>query len=136
MHRYSVQFRIGGKSVVPSEITRHLGLQPNQIRIVGEKRSKDKTWDESLWSYDGTSNDLGSMEWESLEAGLLYVLNELLPKKDLLRIYVENSEAMWWCGHFQSSFDGGPEVSPLLLRQWADFGVPLFLDNYFANDQE
>ena len=136
MHRYSVQFRISGTNVIPSEITRGLDLQPNQIRIIGEKRSGDRTWDESLWSYDGTSNDLGSKEWESLEDGLLFVLNKLLPKKDLIRNYVENSEAIWWCGHFQSSFNGGPELSASLLRQLADFGVPLFLDNYFGNEQK
>jgi hypothetical protein len=32
---------------------------------------------------------------------------------------------------FSASFDGGPTLSPELLRELADFGVPVFIDNYF-----
>lgn len=135
MHTYSVQFRISGKSLDPSEITRQLGLEPNQIRIAGERRSDSTVWRESLWSYDGGTDPLApAKEWASLEEGLLYVLGKLLPKKDLIQAYARSFEAIWWCGHFQSSFDGGPTLSVSLLERMADFGVPIFIDNYFRSD--
>ena len=136
MHSYSVQFRISGENLNPSEITRYLGLQPNQIRIAGERRSEGSVWRKSLWSYDGTSDEVApAKEWDSLEDGLLYLLDKLLPKKELLRTYIDKCEVTWWCGHFQSGFDGGPTLSASLLKKLADFGVPIFIDNYFRSDQ-
>jgi hypothetical protein len=40
-----------------------------------------------------------------------------------------------WCGHFQSSFDGGPTLSPELLKQLGEFEVELFIDNYFSEER-
>ena len=135
MHTYSVQLRISGKSLDPSEITRQLDLEPNQVRIAGEKRDNGRVWRESLWSYDGATDPLApAKEWTSLEEGLLYVLDKLSPKKDLVRGYAGNYEIIWWCGHFQSSFDGGPTLSVRLLERLADFGAPVFIDNYFRSD--
>lgn len=135
MHTYSVQLRISGKSLDPGEITRQLGLEPNQIRVAGERRSNSKVWEESLWSFDGAVDPLApAKEWGSLEDGLLYVLGRLLPKKDLIGAYAASFDVIWWCGHFQSSFDGGPTLSAPLLQRLADFGVPIFIDNYFRND--
>jgi hypothetical protein len=135
VHTYSVQLRISGKSLDPGEITRQLGLEPNQIRVAGERRSNSKVWEESLWSFDGAVDPLApAKEWGSLEDGLLYVLGRLLPKKDLIGAYAASFDVIWWCGHFQSSFDGGPTLSAPLLQRLADFGVPIFIDNYFRND--
>jgi hypothetical protein len=51
-------------------------------------------------------------EWESLELGLQYLLGKLLPKMELIRSYISKYDVFWWCGHFQSSFDGGPTMAP------------------------
>ena len=135
MHTYSVQFRISGKDMSPDEVTRRLGLEPNQVRIAGERRSANQVRTESLWSYDGgTASAEAAREWTSLEDGVRYVLERLLPKRDLIQEYAKSHNAVWWCGHFQSSFDGGPTLSASLLRLLADFGVPLFIDNYFRED--
>jgi hypothetical protein len=135
VHTYSVQLRISGKTLDPSEITRGLGLEPNQVRVAGQRRNNSKVWEESLWSYDGAADPIApAKEWTSLEDGLLYVLDRLLPKKDLIRAYTASFDVVWWCGHFQSSFDGGPTLSSQLLQRLADFGVPIFIDNYFRND--
>jgi hypothetical protein len=135
VHTYSVQFRISGANLDPHEVTREMGLEPNQIRIAGERRSNSQVWRESLWSYDGgrASADPGN-EWNSLEDGLVYVLGKLSPKKELIQKYAESYDVVWWCGHFQSGFDGGPTLSTSLLKLLADFGVPVFIDNYFRND--
>jgi len=130
-----VQFRISGKNLDPSEITRQLGLEPNQVRLAGGRRSQNQVWQESLWSYDGSANPTDpSKEWTSLEEGLLYVLGKLSSKKDLIQGYARSFEVIWWCGHFQSGFDGGPTLSVSLLKLLADFGVPLFIDNYFRSE--
>jgi hypothetical protein len=134
MHTYSVQLRISGNNLDPNEISRHLGLEPNQVRIAGERRSSNQVWRESLWSYNGGAAADFPAEWESMEEGLRALLKHLLPKKELIQQYSKSYDVVWWCGHFQSSFDGGPTLSASLLQLLADFGVPLFIDNYFRDD--
>jgi hypothetical protein len=73
-------------------------------------------------------------EWTSLEDGLRHVLEILLPKKDIIEEYAKAYEAVWWCGHFQSSFDGGPTLSASLLKLLGEFGIPLYIDNYFEEE--
>lgn len=136
-HRYTVQFRIVGKIVDPRNVTLRLGLQPSQIRNAGERRSETSVWDESLWAYDGTDlGDSARKEWDSLEDGLVFLLDILESRQTLIRPYIANNEAIWWCGHFQSSFDGGPILSPGLLNRLGAFGAPIFIDNYLAAGDE
>lgn len=135
MHTYSVQLRISGKNLDPNDVTHRLGLEPNQVRIAGERRSVNQVWDESLWSYDGGAASAEvAREWTSLEDGLRYVLERLLSKNELIQEYAKTHEVVWWCGHFQSGFDGGPTLSASLLKILGDLGVPLFIDNYFRED--
>ena len=135
MHTYSVQFRISGKNLDPNEITQRLGLEPNQVRIAGERRSEKQVWTESMWSYDGARVAADTVrECTSLEDGLRHVLEILLPKKELIQEYAQTYEAVWWCGHFQSSFDGGPTLSASLLKLLGEFGIPLYIDNYFREE--
>jgi Domain of unknown function (DUF4279) len=131
-HRYSVQFRISG-DIVPDEVTLRLGLQPNEIRIAGTM-VHGRAQKESLWSYSGAPEGIFVQEWPRLEDGLLRILDDLLPKREAIQHYIDNYSTIWWCGHFQSSFDGGPTLSPSLLSRLADFGVPIFIDNYFSSD--
>lgn len=69
-------------------------------------------------------------EWASLEEGLASLMQELLPKRELMSAYAKRIDACWWCGHFQDSFDGGLLLSPDMLRDLADFGIPLALSSY------
>jgi hypothetical protein len=135
MHTYSVQFRISGKDLDPADVTRKLDIKPNQVRIAGERRSANRVWEESLWSYDGNATSSGTArEWASLEEGLRYVLERLLSKKELIQEYAKSYDVVWWCGHFQSGFDGGPTLSAPLMKFLGDLGIPLFIDNYFRED--
>ena len=136
-HRYTVQFRIAGRNVDAANISLRLSLRPTQIRIAGDRRSEERVWDESLWAYDGTAeNPSTTTEWDSLEDGLVFLLNVLEQKKQLIDPYIEEKAAIWWCGHFQSSFDGGPTLSVALLNRLSAFGAPIFIDNYFAASDE
>ena len=88
-----------------------------------------------MWSYDGARVAADIVrEWTSLEDGLRHVLEILLPKKDIIEEYAKTYEAVWWCGNFQSSFDGDPTLSASLLKLLGEFGIPLYIDNYFGEE--
>ena len=131
MHEYTVEFRISGVDLVTGTVTETLGLQPCSIREVGERRSERSVWDEALWGYNGYPSDTPSY-WGSLEEGLTFLLDKLEPLRSEIDNYKQKYDTIWWCGHFQSSFDGGPTLSPRLMRRLADFGVDLYIDNYFV----
>jgi Domain of unknown function (DUF4279) len=132
MHTYSVQLRISGEGLRPHEITERLGVEPNQIRTEGQQRSTKELWTESMWSYDGSA-DGQVKEWSSLEDGLYSVMHALWSKRPEIGTYLSQFNVTWWCGHFQSSFDGGPTFSVALLERLAEFGVPVCIDNYFSD---
>ena len=127
-HKYTVEFRIFSKTLDPAEITRELGLQPCQVRIEGTTRSDGKLM-QGMWAYDAGA---GHTEWDSLGDGLAFVLDSLWPYRDTIARYKTSGKLVWWCGHFQSSFDGGPSLSPDLLKRLGEFGAELFIDNYFS----
>jgi hypothetical protein len=133
MHTYSVQLRISGKGLRPDEITDHLGVEPNQVRREGQPRSSKEFWTESMWSYDG-SVEGQFKEWGSLEEGLHAVMDALWSKRTVIEAYLGQYDVIWWCGHFQSSFDGGPILSVDLLKRLGAFGAPVYFDNYFADE--
>lgn len=132
MHEYTVEFRISGAELVPATITQVLGLEPSLVRQVGEPRSKQKDWDQALWAYNGFSAGTPK-SWASLEDGLTFVLDRLESVRSEIEKYKQKYDSVWWCGHFQSSFDGGPTLSAKLMRRLADFGVELYIDNYFVD---
>ncbi|GLQ95532.1 DUF4279 domain-containing protein [Dyella acidisoli] len=135
MHSYSIQLRVSGIDVDPESVTNFLELPPSLSRLKGEKRGQNSVWTESLWSYGGKYCEV-TREWKSLEEGLLELMEELWPKRDLICSLAKKSDVIWWCGHFQSSFDGGPTFSIVLMRRLAEFGVPLYLDNYFRSEEK
>jgi hypothetical protein len=133
-HEYTVEFRIFSKTLDPAEITRELALQPCQIRVEGALGLGGRVQD-GMWAFDGAE---GSINWESLEDGLNFVLDKLWPLREIIARYKSSGRLIWWCGNFQSSFDGGPTLSAALLRRLGEFGAELFIDNYLAdcNDKE
>ena len=133
-HLYTVEFRVYSETLDPSAITKDLGLQPSQVRLQGSRRSDGRIWT-GMWAYDGSAGDK-KIDWNSLEEGIVFVLDQLLPHEDAIARYRPCATLLWWCGHFQSSFDGGPRLSPSLLKRLGDFGVELFVDTYFSNEGE
>jgi hypothetical protein len=106
-------------------------LKPNESRSAGTQIHGRKH-EEALWSYSGSPEGIFVEEWSNLEDGIAHILDKISSKRELIQYYVKNHKTIWWCGHFQSSFDGGPTLSPVLLANLANFGVPLFIDNYFS----
>jgi hypothetical protein len=132
MHEYDVALRISGKTLDVTEVTSTLGLKPTQIRIAGQRRSEKSVWDESMWEYRVLSSK--RMPWSSLEKGLDRIVSIFRPHQKLLRQYQRRFRVQLFCGHFSSSFDGGPTFSPPLLKVLGNFGVELFLDTYFSDE--
>ena len=114
----------------PDSVTTETGLHPCDSRHVdfdhdGTVRQK------SRWAYNG-GGESGAFEWDTLEEGLEFVLERASNSADVFKRYAANNLVTWWCGHFQSSFDGGPTLSPGLLKRLGDFGADLFIDNYLS----
>jgi hypothetical protein len=131
MHDYSVSLRISGLTLDPNEVTASLGLNPTQVRLCGRPRPGGKSmWEESMWEYEVWPSNESS--WHSLEEGLRTVISLFEPFKVQLAHYQEKFRVLLWCGHFSSSFNGGPTFSPTLLQKLNDFGVEVYLDTYFS----
>ena len=132
MHEYTVEFRLSGAELVPATITQALGLEPSLVRHVGERRGAGKVWDQALWGYNGFPAGTPK-SWASLEDGLTFLLDRLEPLRSEIDKYKRTYSLIFWCGHFQSSFDGGPTLSAKLLRRLGDFGVDLYIDDHFVD---
>lgn len=131
MHEYTVELRVSGAELVPAHVTQALGLEPCTIREAGKPKSKSRVWKESVWGYNGFPEG-PAKHWASLEDGLTFVLDRVEPLRSQIEGFKQSCDIFWWCGHFQSSFDGGPLLSAGLLRRLGDFGADLYIDNYLA----
>jgi hypothetical protein len=131
-HKYSVEFRIWSDTLDAEAVSRELGLQACQKQTAGATRFQGRI-DRGMWAYNGPPGS--PTEWTSLEDGLQHVIRHLWPHREKLSKYAATSELVWWCGHFQSSFDGGPTLSSELLKRLGEFGAVLYIDNYFSLPQ-
>ena len=128
MNSYTVELRITAESLSPEQVTEDLGLEPSQVRHAGDKRGTSPVFTKALWAYGG------GQEWASLEEGLTSLLRLLSGKESILKRYASTAEVLWWCGHFQSTFDHDTVMSPAVLGKLADFNLPLHLVSYFSDD--
>jgi hypothetical protein len=131
-HAYTVEFRIYAETLDTAAITKELNLEPCQTKIPSRRGRKST----AVWAFNGVDDGGdGKAEWDSLEEGLTYVLGRLWPSRTAIAKYKASAELFWWCGHFQSSFDGGPQLSPSLLSRLGEFGATLYIDNYFGTGE-
>jgi hypothetical protein len=133
MHTYSVALRITGIDLDLTEVSVTLGKTPTQTRLIGKSRSAKSVWSESMWEYEVRPAN-GNIVWDSLEDGLQTLLSTFISNKKALQEYQRRFKVFLWCGHFSSSFDGGPTLSPLVLKALGDLGVELILATYFSEE--
>jgi hypothetical protein len=131
MHKYIAELRIWGEDLDIAEITDNLGLEPSLVLRRGDKLGRTKHIKESVWSYSGIVKDQ-KFNFKSLEENLSFLLEKLWPVKDKIEAYKSKYKIVLWCGHFQDSYNGGPLLSAPILRLLGEFGVDLFIDNYFS----
>jgi len=89
-----------------------------------------------MWAYDGEHEKGPRVEWTSLEEGLTFLLTQLWPLRETIARCAPSAQVIWWCGNFQTSFDGGPTLSASLLKRLGEFGAELYIDNYFSNEDD
>jgi Domain of unknown function (DUF4279) len=133
-HAYTIELSFYGDQLVPSDISACLKLQPSgslsQSQIQPGKRRR-----RPYWGYNG-KGELGFLpEWTCLEDGFEFLLKILNPRKPDIVALARQFDAVWWCGHFQTSFDGGPTLSPKLLTEIGSYEIPLSFDNYFSDEE-
>jgi hypothetical protein len=105
-------------------------LQPSNF-LTFEQASKSKKKRNPYWGYNGFGENGFQLEWHSLNHGFDFILQILNSKKsDIVNLALE-FDPIWWCGHFQTGFDGGFTLSPNLLNSLGSYNIPLFVDNYF-----
>jgi hypothetical protein len=117
-----------GKELDPEAVTQDLGLEPSLVSNIGD-RIGNRIRNEAVWEYNGHPED---DNWQSIEDGLLFVLNRLWPLREKLDKYRLKADLFLWVGQFQMGLSGGPILSPSLLRNLADFGVQVAIDCYFS----
>ncbi len=132
MHTYTVSLRISSAELDVAQVTKELGLAPTQTRMVGERKSADEVWDKALWELEVFPK--GRTDWDSLEVRLATLLKIFVSQTKTLQKYSKKHDIFIWCGHFSSSFDGGPHLSAEMLRALGEFGVPLWFDVYSSSD--
>jgi hypothetical protein len=130
MHTYTVSLRISSPTLDVARVTKELNLVPTQTRQVGARKGASAVWDEALWELEVLPE--GRSEWDSLEAGLAMLLKTVARHANTLHEYSGKHDVFIWCGHFASSFDGGPHLSAEILKSLGDFGMPLWFDTYFS----
>ena len=129
-HRYTVELRLYGRTLNPDAVSRETGLQPSQARLAGSQ-VHNKTYNDAMWAFNGGH----AGDWDSLEEGLSFVLDQLGTVATFSK-YRAEYKMLWWCGHFQSSFDGGPTLSGNLLERLGKLGAEIFIDNYFSTGRQ
>jgi hypothetical protein len=129
MHTYSVALRIVGSGLDVAQVSAKLRLQPTQTKVVKQPP------DMQLWAYEVCPGN-GNTLWDSLEDGLRTLLSVFAGREGELQKYQSGYKVFLWCGHFSSSFDGGPTLSPQMLKALGDFGVELILDTYATSDND
>lgn len=132
-HAYSIELRFFGEMLDPIEVTSIMGLQPSTSSngkelVIGKKV-------EPFWGYNGHDVEMFQAEWNDMEQGFVILFSALTEKINIINSLSVRYKALWWCGHFQSSFDGGPIFSNRLIARLNEFKIPLFLDCYFCDDE-
>jgi hypothetical protein len=130
MHSYLVSLRINGDALNLKEISSELGIEPTQTRMKGQPRGGKSIWTDYMWEYEARPSK--GKDWDSLEDALKAILSKFRARKKILSRYQRKFKVGLFCGHFSSSFDGGPTLSPLVLKQLGHFGVELFIDTYLS----
>jgi hypothetical protein len=130
-HLYTIELRFFGAELDISLLTQELTLGSTES-LEPRKNFPNAMQRTPVWRFDGEGYLGYQQEWDSFEAGLTFLLSVLKPFKEKIIIASKQHSSIWWCGHFQSSFDGGPTLSSDLLKDLAGYEIPIFIDNYFS----
>jgi len=137
-HRYySVALRFYADDISPDAMTERLGIEPTDVRRVGEKRIPVRPdepadqWPTNMWSYQPDYDH--SMV---LEEQLTSLLQDLAPKKERIQLLAREATAVFWYTCFSSYYSTTTKLSPETLAKIASFGATLSLNHYVTDEDE
>jgi hypothetical protein len=88
---------------------------------------------EALLTWEFSDVDInGLREYDTLGEALDSLVAGVIHARPNIVAASRKIQGLWWCGHFQDSFDGGPTIGPDLLLKLSMFNIPLFLDCYHS----
>ena len=134
-HSYVVELRFFGDGVDPAILTRTLGIEPSSSSDGTVVATASRTR-RPYWAFNGRGHEGFVAEWPSLEDGLQFLLEKTSHARPAIIELSRVCKGVWWCGHFQSTFSGGPQLSPMLLGELASYKLPLVIDNYFDGPED
>jgi len=117
----------------PAEISRRLNLAASSELSLADSQAGTRR-QQPFWAYNGQGEVGFHSEWKSLDEGLHFLLGCLHFRKAEIAALATEFRALWWCGHFQASFDGGPTLPAELMTEIGSYGIPLSIDNYFSQE--
>lgn len=136
MHTYSVALAISGDDLDEAALSGLAVLKDGAFREKGEPLapgSRSKASTKSWWlSFDPRE---GKPEWQSLDEGLKYLVEELQPVREVLHELGKRFSVSAYCGHFGSGFGGGPSILPETLGKLADLGLTLTIKTYWGSNE-
>jgi Domain of unknown function (DUF4279) len=133
VHSYLVELSIAGDSIDEQALSHQIGLEATRFLRKGEEKSPGRVRKQSVWSLEVLPSD--GKEWMSLEDGLICLLGKLMPAKDSLKKIATECDVAISCGHFYSSFGGGPTLSPKVLELLAQLGLTLRISDYWGDEE-
>jgi len=132
-HTYTASLRFYGLPHRVHGLSEELGLPGHVLPYRVGKRAPSSPTPILTWDYS-IEPSAPDCNWESLQEPLEALVSVSLPVRDRIVLAAQSLEGIWWCGHFQSSFDGGPHLTASLLERLSSFKLPLFLDCYHCEE--
>lgn len=134
-HSYTAALRFSGPPEKIHGLSENLGLPGVALpqRVVNTASSMPVSI--LTWNYSISSSSPNG-DWDSLEEALEVLLSECRSARHRIIAAASTLKGVWWCGHFQSSFDGGPRLTADLLEVLSSFTLPFYLDCYHGDDDD
>jgi hypothetical protein len=130
-NEHTAWIHISGFDVPPDEITEKLGVEPTEVRVKGEERIVGKVSPkiivnrENLWTLKS-----GLPKSAPLEKHVESLLKVIVPsKKNFIEISKE-CEVQFNCAVYYYEANPGISLEKNILKEIAEFNLPLYLDIY------
>lgn len=128
--------RVMHDTILPAEITRLLGVEPDKVQTKGEPypgSRTDRVAPRSGWYIESE----GKLESYDARRHIDWILDRLGDKATEIQELQSRGSLVDLCCRWDSkSGHGGPTLSPSQLRRLAALGIDVWFDVYFIEEDE